>query len=1089
MKTRKHRQLIRVSVLGLMTVMLMSVGVMFFNTHASEAVSGSDLLTSNSDAAVSKTDAAAAEAGAAEEKQDIASQSKRTVTRTDPVEPRPTLARTANITFTAHGPNLGFTINSGSSTTVYVDWGTGTYKKETSSNGYFYNDSLQNSPSNIRISADSTIKSFISDRNDNSYLQDFDASGCTTLEELDVSHNSLVYTLDLSALVNLKKLDCSYNSIRELKLPHTVSLSALDCSHNLLRPSTIDIPYGQRGTYVPQAVSDNYDVNIQQNVVYDTVYDELAPEYKLTHYNADGAGTSKTTTFKWYDGSDNDVTSSVQNKGNGKYLFSHDLLSGTYYCVMTNPLFKDTSGKTCVWKTSTTLIVPESPSFTVVADDSLSGNTFYLTTNSDAQHIFVQYGGNTRFYPRSAGNVFAPLSKVGNLDRTIHFYAENLKSLSFEPSSVKRIELYGTPDLTTLIVPDNPSLTALDLSSCTKLKTVNAGNDGLTTLDLTGLTMLTTLDVSGNKLRFSGIKKPASFKTGNFSNQDNGMIALTNPIGIGQPIDLSAEYVDASSLYTWSGGVSPECSGGIATFDADDIGKTTSCVITHPDFPGLEVKTSETKIIPSAPVFTLTTSDSTGTISFALNDSATKVYVDFGSGFVEKSGGSISGTLAGNTVKVYAENVTSLSVPSCNLTGMDISRLTGLKSLNVSGNPALGLPDLSHCTGLTSLNVSGNDLAELDIAGLSHLATLDASGNKLKFSTVHQPEGFTNGNYSNQDNEAIVIAKPVRAGQTIDLSTEYVDGKTVFTWTPNDVTFRNTDGVISFGDNAKGKSISGVITHPDYSGLTVNVTGIRVMSGFFVDDDGSGVTAVPEDDITLEDADGNPIDIDDVTLRIRHLHSDEIESEKAAIIGKGYNVADNDILDGYDISLIDRNGRPVKIKGTAGIRITLPYGGIDRNENTFALYHNDSVAGIEKMTCTADEAGIVFVGHRFSAYTFIASPKASGEGGDDTTSSGGDTTPSGGDTTPSGGDTTPSAEGTIPSGDDTTSSEGDTTSSTGDGTSNKGNTPDTGESSGYVVVTYLLLMLSLGGMAAVYYLRRQGFPGGNDDMYSDSMKQ
>ena len=198
---------------------------------------------------------------------------------------------------------------------------------------------------------------------------------------------------------------------------------------------------------------------------------------------------------------------------------------------------------------------------------------------------------------------------------------------------------------------------------------------------------------------------------------------------------------------------------------------------------------------------------------------------------------------------------------------------------------------------------------------------------------------------------------------------------------------------------------------------------------------------------------------------------------------------DFDILDGYDISLIDRNGRPVKIKGTAGIRITLPYGGIDRNENTFALYHNDSVAGIEKMTCTADEAGIVFVGHRFSAYTFIASPKASGEGGDDTTSSGGDTTPSGGDTTPSGGDTTPSAEGTIPSGDDTTSSEGDTTSSTGDGTSNKGNTPDTGESSGYVVVTYLLLMLSLGGMAAVYYLRRQGFPGGNDDMYSDSMKQ
>ena len=117
-------------------------------------------------------------------------------------------ARTAHISFTAHGPNLGFTINSGSPTTVYIDWGTGEYVKETSSDGFFYKDSIQ-SGATFRISASSTIKSFISYLDDNSYLKDFDCTQCTTLEELDVSRNMLTYTLDLSALDNLKKLNCS----------------------------------------------------------------------------------------------------------------------------------------------------------------------------------------------------------------------------------------------------------------------------------------------------------------------------------------------------------------------------------------------------------------------------------------------------------------------------------------------------------------------------------------------------------------------------------------------------------------------------------------------------------------------------------------------------------------------------------------------------------------------------------------------------------------------------------------------------------------------------------------------------------------
>ena len=167
------------------------------------------------------------------------------------------------------------------------------------------------------------------------------------------------------------------------------------------------------------------------------------------------------------------------------------------------------------------------------------------------------------------------------------------------------------------------------------------GDDGLTSLNMTGLTALASLDASGNKLRFSTVTKPAFFKTGNYSHQHDNSIAIPASVAVGQTIDLSAEYVDAGSVYTWSGGANPAMTGGKAAFTIADIGKTTACVITHPDYPGLEVNTTQTKVIPAEAIFTLTTSSSSGDFAFTLNNDARKVYVDFGEGFVEKSAGSI----------------------------------------------------------------------------------------------------------------------------------------------------------------------------------------------------------------------------------------------------------------------------------------------------------------------------------------------------------------------------------------------------------------------------------------------------------------
>ena len=134
-----------------------------------------------------------------------------------------------------------------------------------------------------------------------------------------------------------------------------------------------------------------------------------------------------------------------------------------------------------------------------------------------------------------------------------------------------------------------------------------------------------------------------------------------------------------------------------------------------------------------------------------------------------------------------------------------------MKTLIAGDNPSLSSLDLSPCTKLVTVDVGDDGLTSLDTSALTALATLDASGNKLKFSTVTQPDGFTGGNYSNQDNDPIEIANPVKAGQEIDLSAEYVDGRSVYTWNPT-VDFTCANGIISFGDNARGKNITGTIT-------------------------------------------------------------------------------------------------------------------------------------------------------------------------------------------------------------------------------------------------------------------------------------
>ena len=1012
----------RIPLLGVLAVALLSVTAAFFTTHAGEAVPESDV-------AVSRADLSAT---------DLCGSVRKSVTRGGRAASRPMTAHPVQLSFTVAGSKLGFTVNAGSHTELYVDWGDGSFVRETSADGYFYNDHI--SGTNIRISGVSTIVSYICDPDDNCYIRSFDASGCPTLEELDLTNNMIPGTLDLSANQNLKKLNCSNNSLTCLKVSHKAVLTELDCSRNQLLFPRIDVPNGTRGIYSPQLTSFvfyNGSNGITSDIIYDKWMDELAPDV-VSLKKPNGNTVSYTTDYKWYVNDTQQITSGFSQDA-GKFKFSHSLLGKHVKCVMTNQHFKDKSGNLAELSVSA-YVVPEAVSFTVTLDDSYNASTYSVDINDDAQYVFADSAkGEKREYSvRQASNAWAITSTQR---RVIRYYAENVTSLTVTAGTIKALDISGLPDLQYLTVSGNPSLTALDLTGCTKLKEVHADGCALTSLVLPAAPSLTALDARGNKLKFSTVTQPEGFTAGDYRNQSDNTVTIDSPVRVGDAVDLTAEYVDARTVYTWTPAVTATVNAGAVTFGTDGIGRTTSAVITHPDYPGLRVPTTATTIEPADGVLTMTTSDSSGAFSFTLNQDAENVYVDYGSGFAAAGAGSNSGTLTGHTVRVYAENVTSLSVPSRNLTGLDVTRLASLQSLDISGNPALGMPDLSGNPSLTTLNCSRNDLTSLDVSGLTSLTALDARGNKLKFSTVTQPAGFTAGDYRDQSDNTVTMDSSVKVGDAVDLTAEYVDARTVYTWTPA-VTATVNAGTVTFGEDARGKALTGEIRHPDYPGLTVPVAGLSVLPGFEVDDGGLGVIAEPSDDLELETEDGDPISPDEVILKIVRLNDAQLAEERQALTASDYAIGETDCMDGYEITLVTHSGKRVYVVGGAGIRITLPYGRLTPDGFTFVLYHHSAAVGLEVIPHDTRTQGLAFTGLDFSPYFFVATPIAQEQPG-----------------SPSGG-----SEGKPDPSQNANGSEGEPAASQN---TNGSETPGTGESALPLATALLLLLLSAGAIGAV----------------------
>ena len=172
-------------------------------------------------------------------------------------------------------------------------------------------------------------------------------------------------------------------------------------------------------------------------------------------------------------------------------------------------------------------------------------------------------------------------------------------------------------------------------------------------------------------------------------------------------------------------------------------------------------------------------------------------------------------------------NNTALWGLYCNsnqLTSLDVSNNTALTELNCSENHITAL-DVSNNTALTELRCECNQLTSLDVSGCTALTGLGCSGNHLTMPTIY---GFNAGRFTEwflYAPQTHIIPSTVKAGESIDLSSEAsVNGtETVFTWYDGNGAVVNpatsNGGVFTFGDDAVGKTLVCKMTNaklPDF---------------------------------------------------------------------------------------------------------------------------------------------------------------------------------------------------------------------------------------------------------------------------------
>ena len=250
------------------------------------------------------------------------------------------------------------------------------------------------------------------------------------------------------------------------------------------------------------------------------------------------------------------------------------------------------------------------------------------------------------------------------------------------------------------------------------------------------------------------------------------------------------------------------------------------------------------------------------------------------------------------------------------LTSLKLSGCTALETLYAYGNELTSL-DLTGCTALEYVYVDGNELTSLNLSGCTALEYVDVDGNKLKFSTVTLPSAHWQGYiyYGEQDEVAVTLG----AGNTVDLSSEWLDGTTTFTWYDAfktgqpliaNVDYTVADGVFTF--NVTNTIVYAEMTNRGFSGLTLWTDDLVIGTPVEADPPGNSIAEAKEGD----KAAASSVALENKSYAVVHTINDGgVHMYKLDVeAGKTYTISTS-INDVY-LRMFNEAGKAVSSNGT-----------------------------------------------------------------------------------------------------------------------------------------------------------------------------
>ncbi|KAB2868282.1 MAG: hypothetical protein F9K37_10620, partial [Bacteroidales bacterium] len=362
------------------------------------------------------------------------------------------------------------------------------------------------------------------------------------------------------------------------------------------------------------------------------------------------------------------------------------------------------------------------------------------------------------------------------LGSSVKIWGNGIASLTASSKELTELDVTRATSLTYLYIKTN-QITTLDLSNCTVLSfvdcsenlltsltlpntstltAINCDNNLLASLNVSCTTGITELTCTNNKLTFATLPvKQPTWSTYTYSPQQN--ISLPKQTySTNEEIDLSSQLTvnGETTSYTW------KTKGGNTLVEGTDfsanngkfsflkaIADSIYCEMENATFSSLTLST-KCIAIPLTPSVVMTTTSVIGsTFSFEIRANAdnTPIQVDWGNGtLVNFTVGTytttISGTLTGNTIRVYGTGIKELNLRSKKLTALDVTKNDKLIKLDCGWNELTTI-DVTKNMELSFLDCGSNKLNTLDVSNnttltrlfchLNQLTSLDVSKNTL----------------------------------------------------------------------------------------------------------------------------------------------------------------------------------------------------------------------------------------------------------------------------------------------------------------------------------------------------------------------